>query len=152
MSEHASRAKGGDPLEPRKSVWRFAKSDDGVGSERDARAGTMPQCHTRRVRYPQRWEAPGPSGWAELPTRLRAAQSAYSDAQHDLDTILTRPTLFNAADPEIPRDDPDLEAGELTVLGQYLDFHRATLEMKCARLTEDELCLLYTSPSPRDRS
>ena len=44
-----------------------------------------------------------------------------------------------AADPEIPRDDPDLVAGELTVLGQYLDFHRATLEMKCARLNENEL-------------
>jgi hypothetical protein len=44
-----------------------------------------------------------------------------------------------ATDPHIPRDDPDLEADELTVLGQYLDFHRATLEMKCARLTEGEL-------------
>ena len=51
------------------------------------------------MRYPQRGEAPGPSGWAELSTRLQAAQSAYSDAQHDLDTILTRPTLFDPADP-----------------------------------------------------
>ena len=44
-----------------------------------------------------------------------------------------------AADPDIPRDDPDLEAGELDALGQYLDFHRATLEMKCAGLTDEEL-------------
>ena len=44
-----------------------------------------------------------------------------------------------AADPDIPRNDPDLTAGELAALGQYLDFHRATLEMKCARLTEEEL-------------
>ena len=51
------------------------------------------------MRYPPRGEAPGPSGWAELPTRLGSVQSAYSDAQHDLDTILTRPTLFDAADP-----------------------------------------------------
>ena len=51
------------------------------------------------MRYPPRQEAPGPGGWAELPTRLRAVQSAYSDAQHDLDTILTRPTLFDASYP-----------------------------------------------------
>src|ERR687896_627969 len=44
-----------------------------------------------------------------------------------------------ATDPDIRRDDPDLEADELTVLGQYLDFHRATLEMKCARLPEEQL-------------
>jgi hypothetical protein len=44
-----------------------------------------------------------------------------------------------AANPDILRSDPDLQAGELVMLGQYLDFHRATLEMKCARLTEDEL-------------
>ena len=43
------------------------------------------------------------------------------------------------ADPDIPRPDPDVQAGELTMLGQYLDFHRATLAMKCARLGEDEL-------------
>jgi uncharacterized protein DUF664 len=44
-----------------------------------------------------------------------------------------------AADPDIPRTDPDLQTGEVAALGQYLDFHRATLEMKCAGLTEDEL-------------
>ena len=44
-----------------------------------------------------------------------------------------------AADPDIPREDPDLNADELTVLGQYLDFHRATLAMKCARLSEADL-------------
>ena len=42
-------------------------------------------------------------------------------------------------DPTIPREDPDLNADELTVLGQYLDFHRATLAMKCARLSEADL-------------
>ena len=44
-----------------------------------------------------------------------------------------------AADPDIPREDPDLDADELTVLGQYLDFHRATLAMKCARLSDADL-------------
>src|SRR5919112_1724978 len=44
-----------------------------------------------------------------------------------------------AADPDIPREDPDLNADELTVLAQYLDFHRATLAMKCARLSEADL-------------
>jgi uncharacterized damage-inducible protein DinB len=44
-----------------------------------------------------------------------------------------------AADPGTPREDPDLNADELTVLGQYLDYHRATLAMKCARLSEADL-------------
>ena len=44
-----------------------------------------------------------------------------------------------AANPDIPRDDPDLLAGELAGLAEYLDFHRATLEMKCAGLTENLL-------------
>jgi len=43
------------------------------------------------------------------------------------------------ADPSIPREDPDLQTGELAVLGQYLDYHRATLAMKCARLSETDL-------------
>jgi hypothetical protein len=42
-------------------------------------------------------------------------------------------------DPDVPRSDPDLQADELTMLGQYLDYHRATLAMKCAGLGEDEL-------------
>jgi hypothetical protein len=44
-----------------------------------------------------------------------------------------------APDPAIPRSDPDLQTGELAALGQYLDYHRATLEMKCAGLSEVEL-------------
>ena len=43
------------------------------------------------------------------------------------------------ADPEIPRQDPGLHGGELEMLGQYLDFHRATLRMKCAGLGEADL-------------
>lgn len=43
--------------------------------------------------------ATGHGGWSELSTRLRVVQDAYSDAQHDLDTILTRPSLFDATDP-----------------------------------------------------
>src|SRR5215212_1440140 len=43
------------------------------------------------------------------------------------------------ADPSIPREDPDLLADELDLLGQYLDYHRATLAMKCARLSETDL-------------
>ena len=44
-----------------------------------------------------------------------------------------------AADPSIPREDPDLDGDELTVLGQYLDYHRATLAMKCTRLSAADL-------------
>jgi hypothetical protein len=51
------------------------------------------------MRYPSQPETPGPGGWADLPDRLRAVQAVYSDAQHDLDTILTRPTLFDGTDP-----------------------------------------------------
>jgi uncharacterized damage-inducible protein DinB len=43
------------------------------------------------------------------------------------------------ADPGVPRMDPDLQADELTLFAQYLDFHRATLAMKCARLGEADL-------------
>lgn len=44
----------------------------------------------------------GPSGGVgstDPTTRLRVVQSAYADAQHDLDLILTRPTLLDAGDP-----------------------------------------------------
>lgn len=50
------------------------------------------------MRYSGGTGATGHDGWAELSTRLRVVQDAYSDAQHDLDTILTRPTLFDATD------------------------------------------------------
>jgi uncharacterized protein DUF664 len=49
------------------------------------------------------------------------------------------PSGMMTADPNIPRQDPDLQAGELAVLGQYLDYHRATLAMKCAGLSEADL-------------
>jgi hypothetical protein len=39
------------------------------------------------------------SGPLDLAGRVRVVQAAYSDAQHDLDMILTRPTLFDAAHP-----------------------------------------------------
>jgi hypothetical protein len=51
------------------------------------------------VRYPPRKEPRGHGGLVDLSTRLRVVQDAYSDAQHDLDTVLTRPTLFDPADP-----------------------------------------------------
>jgi hypothetical protein len=44
-----------------------------------------------------------------------------------------------APNPDIPRRDPDLKAGELAMLGQYLDFHRATLQSKCAGLSAEQL-------------
>ena len=49
------------------------------------------------------------------------------------------PSGTMTADPSIPREDPDLLTGELDLLGQYLDYHRATLAMKCARLSETDL-------------
>jgi hypothetical protein len=41
----------------------------------------------------------GRAGPLDLAGRVRVVQAAYSDAQHDLDTILTRPTLFDPAHP-----------------------------------------------------
>jgi uncharacterized damage-inducible protein DinB len=49
------------------------------------------------------------------------------------------PSGMMTPNPDIPREDPDLQAGELAVFGQYLDYHRATLAMKCARLSEADL-------------
>jgi uncharacterized damage-inducible protein DinB len=49
--------------------------------------------------------------------------------------------------PDQPRTDPDLEASELTVLSQFLDFHRATLVMKCAGLSDADLRQRSVSPS-----
>jgi uncharacterized damage-inducible protein DinB len=40
---------------------------------------------------------------------------------------------------EIGRVDPVRRGGELELLGQYLDYHRATLQMKCAGLDEEQL-------------
>ena len=51
------------------------------------------------MRYP-RAESSTPPRRPDLTTRLRAVQSAYADAQHDLDLILLRPTLFDTADLE----------------------------------------------------
>jgi hypothetical protein len=44
-----------------------------------------------------------------------------------------------ALDSDTPRSDPDLQADELVMLGQYLGFHRATLELKCAGLSTEQL-------------
>ena len=49
--------------------------------------------------------------------------------------------------PEINRTEPDLVASERTGLEQWLDFHRATLLMKCAGLTESQLKLRPVPPS-----
>lgn len=49
--------------------------------------------------------------------------------------------------PTIERADPDRIAGELTALEQWLDYHRATLLMKCAGLTAEQLRLRPVKPS-----
>ena len=49
--------------------------------------------------------------------------------------------------PEIDRTEPDLVASERTGLEQWLDFHRATLLMKCAGLTASQLKLRPILPS-----
>jgi hypothetical protein len=41
--------------------------------------------------------------------------------------------------PEIGRVEPVRRGGELELLGQYLDYHRATLQLKCAGLDEQQL-------------
>jgi hypothetical protein len=49
--------------------------------------------------------------------------------------------------PEIIRPEPALVADERTSLEQWLDYHRATLLMKCARLTAEQLKLRPLLPS-----
>jgi hypothetical protein len=48
---------------------------------------------------------------------------------------------------EVTRTDPDLEADELTVLTQFLDYHRATLQLKCAGLSDEQLVRRSVPPS-----
>jgi len=40
---------------------------------------------------------------------------------------------------EIGRVDPSRRGGELELLSEFLDYHRATLQMKCADLDEEQL-------------
>jgi hypothetical protein len=49
--------------------------------------------------------------------------------------------------PDINRVEPDLVASERTGLEQWLEFHRATLLMKCAGLTASQLKLRPLLPS-----
>ena len=49
--------------------------------------------------------------------------------------------------PGIERVDPHLQGGEREMLTQYLDYHRATLQMKCAGLSEDQLKRRAVAPS-----
>jgi hypothetical protein len=49
--------------------------------------------------------------------------------------------------PAVERVEPDLVADERTSLEQWLDFHRATLLMKCAGLTAEQLKLRAVPPS-----
>ena len=49
--------------------------------------------------------------------------------------------------PPINRTEPDRVANERTSLEQWLDFHRATLLMKCAGLTADQLKQRAVPPS-----
>ena len=77
----------------------------------------------------------------DLAGRVRVVQAAYSDAQHDLDTILTRPILFDPAHPatadlhralrtceQLPRDGRALQvswAAESAVGGLETAWQRA---------------------------
>ena len=45
------------------------------------------------------------------------------------------------------RTDPDQQAGELDTLGQFLDYHRATLQMKCDGLDAEQLATAALPPS-----
>jgi hypothetical protein len=49
--------------------------------------------------------------------------------------------------PAVDRAEPDLVANERTALEQWLDYHRATLLMKCAGLTASQLKQRAVSPS-----
>jgi uncharacterized damage-inducible protein DinB len=48
----------------------------------------------------------------------------------------------------IDRTMPPMAADERATLASWLDFYRATLESKCAGLTEDQLRRVSTPPSP----
>ncbi len=50
--------------------------------------------------------------------------------------------------PPVEREEPDRLAGERVALQEWLDFHRATLLMKCAGLTEEQLKRRSVAPSP----
>lgn len=52
-----------------------------------------------------------------------------------------------ASTPEVSRTDPDLQAGELDTLVQFLDYHRGTLRLKCAGLSDDQLKQHSVPPS-----
>jgi Protein of unknown function (DUF664) len=49
--------------------------------------------------------------------------------------------------PAPPRTEPAKVGDERTMLGQWLDYHRATLRMKCAGLTEEQLREATCPPS-----
>jgi hypothetical protein len=50
-------------------------------------------------------------------------------------------------DPAPPRDEPQRAADERTMLGEWLDYHRATLRRKCAGLDEEQLRRRSCEPS-----
>ena len=47
----------------------------------------------------------------------------------------------------IERNDPPYEADERTMLVAWLEYHRATLELKCEGLTDDQLRMRSVPPS-----
>ncbi|WP_035795045.1 DinB family protein [Kitasatospora mediocidica] len=47
----------------------------------------------------------------------------------------------------LPRTEPPLAADETTMLTSWLDYHRATLALKCADLTDDQLRQHPVTPS-----
>ncbi len=49
--------------------------------------------------------------------------------------------------PQVKRTDPPLVADERTMLTGWLDYHRATLVMKCAGLSDQQLKLRSAEPS-----
>ena len=49
--------------------------------------------------------------------------------------------------PSVERSDPDRVSDERTALEQWMDFHRATLMMKCAGLTSEQLKWRALPPS-----
>ncbi|GAA4706875.1 hypothetical protein GCM10023324_71300 [Streptomyces youssoufiensis] len=90
-----------------------------------AASRTLPAC----------W--PPARGRAERPgVRERSGQPYPSPSPHRSAAV--------TSDPLVPPDwsqriDPPMTGGERETLRAYLDFHRATLAMKCAGLTEEEL-------------
>src|SRR4051812_19955439 len=75
---------------------------------------------------------------------LRATPRLHSDVRRRKTAVMT-PDSWRA--PDVERVDPPYIADERAMLQTWLDFHRATLLMKCAGLDAQQLATASAPPS-----